>query len=182
MSEEAASPAGYEAAKRRLVECLRPAFVLVPGRAARFKAMRKELGAVADALLELADRVESGAAWSDLEEAFGRPPDEPAGTKGVAWSMRRLADAAHEAATGYGDPRAQPWLPWAALVFLHLRHRYRLPMPTNYTLHPAVGEFAELLAQACGAERGVDRALALLKDARKVFDPHMPPAGFEEID
>lgn len=180
-SDRGEEGADYKAAKDRLIARVRPVFEQGSQRTKDYQARRKELRAVAGELEKLADRVELGPAWADLEEAYTQASSELPGLKGVAWSMRALAEAARGAADGVGDPRAQPLLPWCAQVFLHLQHRHGRSLPKNYTLDPVVGEFADLLTCAAGEERGVDRALALLKEAGKTFDPWMPPEGFDEI-
>lgn len=188
----AAVPPGYAAARRRLVERLSAVYAsaasaearaaAAKARADRHRAKRDELRAVAKDLQQLAERlaerIDAGAAWSELEQAFGGQ----ARALGVVGTLRELSEQARHAADDIGDPRALPLLPWAALVFLHLRYRYGLAHPTTYVGHPAVEEFADVLAAASGEERGVDRALTLLKGARRAFDPHMPPEGIGDID
>ena len=172
--------ADYEAAKARLTARL-AAGLDRSMRAQRFKARRAELQGVADQLRELASRVEDGPAWSDLEQSLDQQADPSAALKDIAGSMRDLAAAADAAAKDYRDPRRKPILPWAALVFLHIRYRHGLALPTNYSGHPAVVEFADLLAAAAGGERGPDYALTLLKAALKEFDRFMPPEGADEF-
>lgn len=195
MNERAAEMTAYEAAKARLLGRIRSSAARGSvERADRIRQERAELAGlarslddIASQLRALADRLEDGPAWSALEDAIEQS-GEPGRIKAIAWSMRNLASDAgamlavtQSVASTLPDPRASPFLPYAAEVFLHLRYRHGLDLPTNYNFHPAVQEFADLLTDGLGAERGVDRALSLLKAARKAFDPKLPPSGMEDF-
>lgn len=183
--EESANHEAYKAGLARLGRAVRRG-LSVDGKAALYRARRAQLQRLSDDLRGLADGVESGPCWADLEAEVEQQHQDPAAgaqqLRQLAALMRETAAAAESAVEHYKDPRTQPILPWAALVFLHLRWRHRLPPPTTYVGHEAVIEFAQLLADAKGQrDIGADRALTLLKAAAQAFDQWMPPAGSEEV-
>jgi hypothetical protein len=184
VSDPAADLLAYREGLQRLAAAVRRG-IGTEGKAERFKARRGELNSLAADLRALAWRVQDGPAWLDLESQLeAADKDQLSGAQQLQrlnGAMLEAAEAAEAAAGSYKDPRTLPVLPWAALVFLHLRQRHGVVLPTNYVGHEGVVEFAGVLTDAKGSEVGCDRALTLLKAARAEFDPWMPPEGSDEV-
>ena len=135
---------GYEAGIDRLVKRLR----LMNATAWNPTPKRKAAEALAARLADLANYLDAtGTLQFDLEELHNRPappvvgedgwpqPDEVAESwhlsyKGTVWRMRDLAESARRVAAKLPNARAKPALPFAALVFLHLRYRYGFQRPS----------------------------------------------------
>ena len=172
---KATTPPAYDQAKRRLVDTLRR----MQQSSWSPTDEQRELNKLAEQLKLAADQLEFGAVWQSIEEVHDAQW-APGSTKDAIGRMRQLEESARRAAENLPNSRARPRLPWAALVFLHVRHRHGLEPLRLYDKHPAVLEFAALLTDA-GATRAPETTRGLLRDALRAFDPHMPPAGLEDI-
>jgi hypothetical protein len=158
-----------------------------PGRAAAL--------AFVDRLRELADDLDStGSIQFDIEamhdrsaEAMTGPdgwpvpaPEVGASFKATLWHMRTLAESAQAVADGLPDPRERPALPFAALVYLHLRYQHGLPRPTAYNDGEGVRELKRI-ADAAGLVRSPAAVRGVLKAALDEFDPHHVPEYVREF-
>lgn len=179
MTHDAPRHDDYEQARQRLLGVMTRCAEAQLRRAWSPTPVRAELSSLARELRQLADRVEAGPAWSELEDyadqATGRRH-----TKGAVRTMAELADLAEEAAAALPDARARPWLAECALLYLHVRYRCGLGAPSLYDEGPDVVEFGRLLTEA-GAPKSMQRVRGLLAAALRGFDPQLPPPGLSEL-
>lgn len=162
-------PDRFDQALARLVEWMRAA--ADASQTASPTPMRNELLEVARQLDTVANRVESGPAWSELEDAYPS-------IKGMIGRMRDLAAAAVDTADALRDPRARPWLQHAALLYLHVRYSFGQGRPSH---SPKGAEELGRLLSLAGSPRSPDRVLSLLKAAMADFDPHIPTPGLGDL-
>ena len=178
----------YEAGVDRLVKRLR----LMNESAWSPTPKRRAAEDLAAKLVDLADYLdETGTLQFDVEELHDRPPPLVVGDDGwlqtdtvaeswhlsykaTIWRMRDLADSARRVANELPNPRANPALPFAALVFLHLRYRCGFPRPSLYDLGEDMQAF-QRVTEAAGIVREPQTLRGPLSAALKEFDPKRVP-------
>lgn len=153
--------------------------------------------ALARRLSDLADHLDEGGVLQfDLEELHDRPPPSVVGEDGYSrpdalaeslqcsyketiWRIRDLADSARRLADELPDPRRKPALPFAIMVFLHLRSRYGFPRPALTATGAVVADLA-CLTKSAGIHLSAERLRNALAEGLKNFDPHLIPPGLDD--